>query len=174
MAPARTLSPPAGTRSSDRNDYNPIANPTIEVVYEQSARFHHRDCVLAAVVYSGVGGKVARKLAGDDYADAAGRRAKAILKDMSDGRDAESHLGATLWARNVRSMDQGELDAAHRAFINFRRPRNLDGPFRTHSIISSEEVQGEPVKTALVTFEVNGKTHRWLVPENAQIRWAPR
>lgn len=130
--------------------------------------------ILAAVVYSGAGGKVASKLTGDAYADAAGRRTTAILKDMSDGRDAESHLGATLWARNVRSMDQGELDGAHRAFVNFRRLRSFDGPFRSHRIVSSEEVQGEPVKTALVTFEVNGKTHRWLVPENAQIRWAPR
>ncbi|HYC89839.1 MAG TPA: hypothetical protein VEO54_11550 [Thermoanaerobaculia bacterium] len=130
--------------------------------------------ILAVVAYSGVGGKVANKITGDAYADAAGRRTTAILKDMSEGRNAESHLGATLWARNVRSMDQGELDAAHRAFLNFRRLRSFDGPFRSHRIISSEEVQGEAVKTALVTFEVDGKTHRWLVPESTQIRWAPR
>lgn len=130
--------------------------------------------ILAVVVYSGVGGKVVNKVTGNAYADAASRRTKAILKDMSAGRDSESHLGATLWERNVVSMDQGELDGAHRAFINFRRSRSFDGPFRTYNIVSSEEVEGEPVKTALVTFEVNGKTHRWLVPENARIRWAPR
>ena len=130
--------------------------------------------ILAVVVYSGVGGKVADKITGDAYADAAGRRTKAILKDMSAGRDSESHLGATLWSRNVLSMDQGELDSAHRAFINFRRTRSFDGPFRTYSIVSSEEVPGEPVKTALVTFEANGKTYKWLVPEKSQIRWARR
>lgn len=131
--------------------------------------------ILAALVYSGVPGKVMDKVAGGgSYADDAGRRVNAILKDMSGGHSQETHLGSTLWARNVRAMDQGELDAANRAFMDFRLSRNFDGPFNSYRIVSSEEVKGEPVKTALVTFEVDGKTHKWLVPEKSQIRWAPR
>ena len=130
--------------------------------------------IVAAIAYSGAGEKITNKVTGSSYADAASRRSNAILKDMSGGPSQESHLATTLWARNVTTMDQGELDAANRAFMAFCRSRNLEGPFKTYRIVSSEVVEGEAVKTALVTFEVNGKTHKWLVPEKAQIRWAPR
>jgi hypothetical protein len=129
--------------------------------------------ILAAVIYSGAGGKIVDKVAGDSYADGASRRVTAILKDMSEGRKAESHLGSTLWSRDVVSMDQGELDAANRAFEDFRDSRNFRGPFSTYRVVSADAVEGEPVKTALVTFEVDGKTHKWLVPEKSTIRWAP-
>lgn len=130
--------------------------------------------IVAALVYSGAGNTIVEKVAGKSYAESASRRVNAILKDMSGGRKSESHLGSTLWARDVISMDQGELDSANRAFVDFRRSRNLNGPFTNYRIVSSEEVQGEAVKTALVTFEVDGTTHKWLVPEKSTIRWAPR
>jgi hypothetical protein len=128
--------------------------------------------IIAVLVLSGGGGKIVDKVTGSGYADGASRRVTAILKDMSGGRSAESHLATTLWDRNVMSMDAGELDRANRAFADFRRPRSFDGPFSTYRVVSSEEVEGQPVKTALVTFEVNGKTHQWLVPEKSRIRWA--
>lgn len=130
--------------------------------------------IVAAIAYSGAPGKIVEKVAGGGYAESASRRANAILKDMSGGRDQETHLATTLWARNVSSMEEGELDAANRAFMDFRRSRKLEGPFRNYRIVSSEVVEGETVPTALVTFEVDGKTHKWLVPEKAQIRWARR
>ena len=130
--------------------------------------------IVAAIAYSGAGGKIADKVTGSSYADSASRRANAVLKDMSGGSNQETHLATTLWARNVSSMDAGELDAANRAFMDFRRARKLEGPFNSYRIVSSEVVEGEAVKTALVTFEVNGKTHKWLVPEKAPIRWARR
>ena len=130
--------------------------------------------IVAVVVWSGAGGKIVDKVAGSSYADDASRRTTAILKDMSGGSRTETHLASTLWARNVVAMDQGELDSANRAFMDFRRSRSFNGPFRTYSIVSAEMVEGETVKTARVTFEVDGKTHEWLVPEKAPIRWAPR
>lgn len=130
--------------------------------------------ILAAVVYSGAGGKIVNKVTGSSYADGAERRTKAILKDMSGGRNAETHLGATLWSRNVVAMDQGELDKAHKAFLAFRRARTFNGPFSNYKVLSAEVVEGESVPTAMVTFEVDGKTHKWLVPEKSEIRWAPR
>lgn len=130
--------------------------------------------VVAAIAYSGAGEKIADKVTGSGYADSASRRANAILKDMSGGRNHETHLATTLWARNVSTMDEGELDSANRAFMDFRRARNLNGPFRTWRIVSSEVVEGEAVQTALVTFEVDGKTHKWLVPDKSRIRWVRR
>ena len=130
--------------------------------------------VVAALVLSGAGGKIVDKVSGDGYADNASRRVTAILKDMSGGRSTETHLGSTLWDRNVTMMDQGELDVANRAFMDFRRSRSFNGPFSTYKVVSTEVVEGEAVQTALVTFEANGKQHKWLVPEKTRIRWAPR
>ena len=123
--------------------------------------------VMVAIV-----GAVVYFATGPGYPKAAGERVLTVLEDMKEGRKMESHLATTIWGRNVRSMDSQELSDTNTAFMEFRREKAFNGPFTSFKIVSAEEVKGEPIPTALVVFEVDGKTYKWIVPERKAIRWA--
>jgi hypothetical protein len=107
------------------------------------------------------------------YPDDAAKRVMDILQDLKAGVDAESHLSTTLWARNVRNMDQMELNAAVNQFTAWRREKDFfyEKGFTNYKIIESEEIEGE-VPTARVTFEIEGDRYTVIVPERRPIRWA--
>lgn len=107
------------------------------------------------------------------YTKDASKRVETMLLDLKEGPNAESSIATTIWARNVRSMDSGELSAANDQFMKWRSEKNFDLPrgFASHRMVKSEKTDGE-VPTAIVTFELDGKTYRVRVPERRPISWA--
>lgn len=108
------------------------------------------------------------------YEKDAAFRVETMLADLKDGIDAESSLATSIWARNVRGMDSGELSSANNQFTRWRNERDFwyEKGFATYKVIASQVVEGAEVPTAIVTFEIDGDQYKVLVPERRPIAWA--
>ncbi|HEX6178838.1 MAG TPA: hypothetical protein VF057_10805 [Thermoanaerobaculia bacterium] len=108
------------------------------------------------------------------YEKDAAFRVETMLADLKDGADSESSLATTIWARNVRGMDSGELSAANNQFTKWRRERDFfyDKGFTSYKVVESKVVDGAEVPTAIVTFEIDGDQYSVVVPERRPIAWA--
>ncbi|HEX9163721.1 MAG TPA: hypothetical protein VF980_18580 [Thermoanaerobaculia bacterium] len=111
---------------------------------------------------------------GPNYPKQAGGRVKAMLEDMKGGTDRESQISRAIWARNVRTMDRDELAAADNLFTHWRAEKDFffQNGFTTYEIVSSEKVKDAEVPTAIVTFKVEGKEFKVIVPEHRPMQWA--
>ena len=98
-------------------------------------------------------------------------RVTQVLHEMQDPSHGETSLGISLWAKNRRNLDSGELAGASNQFDNWRRAKDIYrqvGPFTVDKV---EVLKGEPVPTAIVTFTLEGKQYKIRVQKDRPITW---
>ena len=109
---------------------------------------------------------------GPSYPKQAARRVSTMLDDIKDGPGRESQISRGMWQRNVRVMDSTELQAVDRDFTIWRSQKDFTNGFPSYRIVSTENVKGAAVPTAIVTFEAGGKQYKVVVPEKQRMQWA--
>ncbi len=98
-------------------------------------------------------------------------RVTQVLHEMQDPSHGETSLGISLWAKNRRNLDSGELAGASNQFDNWRKEKDIYrqvGPFTVDKV---EELKGEAIPTVIVTFTLEGKQYKVRVPKDRQITW---
>ncbi len=110
---------------------------------------------------------------GPSYEDQAAARVEQMLEVMRQGTGIEQQDAVGLWAKNnPKLMDRDELDWASNHYDKFRQEKDLYRSFTGFRIVDSEMVEGEKVRTAIVSFEVEGQgSYRVRVPERLPMSW---
>jgi hypothetical protein len=111
---------------------------------------------------------------GDNYAELAGKRVKQILTEMqtAGGDNMKMQLAVTLWAKNRRALDTGELAWASDNFDKWLQAKGLyNKAFTAFEVTDSKEVEGAERPTAIVSFKIEGQEYRVRVPKDLPISW---
>jgi hypothetical protein len=108
---------------------------------------------------------------GPNYGKAAATRVDQVLREMRDANsNMELQFAITIWAKNRRSLDIQEMSWASDNFDRWIRQERL-GIRMPYEIVSSEELKGEKVPTAIVTFKIDDRNLRVRVPKDRPISW---
>lgn len=127
---------------------------------------------LVWVVIVGIIGGMLYMATGPSYPKQAGKRVDQLLTEMKGGPGPQAQYAVGLWMKNVPKMtDQNELAWASDHFDAWCKEKDMYREIGDHKIISSEEVKGAEVPTAIVTAEIEGKTYKMRVPERKPISW---
>lgn len=109
-------------------------------------------------------------------AAAAEQRVETVLAGMQQDGDGTSTVlqeAICTWYNGKRSIaDRDEAETAMDGFDRWTRERGMDGRrIASYSIVESEMIEGADPEAAVVTVEIEGKTHRIRVPADAAMSW---
>lgn len=117
--------------------------------------------VIVPIVWSAIGPR---------YPRVARTRVESILRTMTKP-DHGPPVG--LWAANRPLLtDHQELSWASDHFTIWRNQKGIPARIWTWHIVDVDDVDDAPVRTALVTVNIDGRELRMVVPENRPISWA--
>lgn len=128
--------------------------------------------VMWGVAILAIGGTLFSMARGPSYRKLAVVRVSTMLNDMQAGPDGESAIGVSIWAANRRTLSAGELHWASPRFDRFRQEKGLYRKFNSYEVVRSEDVEGEALPTARVTFRVDGGPELVVrVPKDQPMTW---
>lgn len=113
-------------------------------------------------------------------AAAAEKRVGAVLAGMEQeggaGRGPAIQESMCRWYNGKRFIaDRDEAEAAMDGFDRWTKQRRLYGrKISSYRIVESEMIEGAEPETALVTVEIEGKTHQIRVPADGPMSWEGR
>jgi hypothetical protein len=115
------------------------------------------------------------KMAFPSYESIAKTRVTNVLNGMKEGTGTNSKLetAMAMWAMNkVRITDNLALSASSDGFDKWRMAKDLYRPTGDFKIDKVEKVNDPDEPTAIVSFTLEGKPYKVLVPRDHPIKWA--
>lgn len=106
---------------------------------------------------------------GPSYQKVATQRVKNLLTEMHESKG--SSLAVKLWYNNKRLVDMAELMRASDNFDRWRQQKDLYRQIGAFTVISTDDVKGTALPTAIVRVVIEGAEFRLKVPKDLPITW---